>query len=361
MTTISLYYRNGSSDKVYHASVEAQGGGFVVQYAYGRRGSTLTTGTKTSAPVDREAALRVFDKLVQSKVSKGYTEGESGTPYLHSDKSSEVSGLLPQLLNVVDAGAAADAAVGGRAAARLVSDGDWVMQEKFDGRRLIIRKAGGAVEGINKLGLFVAVSQPVVDAVLALRGDFTLDGEAVGDRFHAFDLLALDGEDLRGRGFLDRYAALAGLLDGACGAVSAAPCWTGGDKAVALADLRAAGAEGVVFKRGGAPYVAGRPASGGDALKLKFVETCSVVVTAANAQRSVAVSLLDDGGWRSVGNVTVPPNRDVPMPGQVIEVRYLYAMPQGALYQPVYLNVRDDVREDECVAGQLKFKASASV
>ena len=49
---VTLYYREGSSDKVYQAAIEPAGDGFVVNFAYGRRGATLTTGTKTSSPVD---------------------------------------------------------------------------------------------------------------------------------------------------------------------------------------------------------------------------------------------------------------------------------------------------------------------
>ena len=49
---ITLYYREGSSDKVYQASIEPQGDLFLVTFAFGRRGSTLSTGTKTQAPVD---------------------------------------------------------------------------------------------------------------------------------------------------------------------------------------------------------------------------------------------------------------------------------------------------------------------
>ena len=45
----TLYYRQGSSDKVYHARLEPAGGGFVVHFAFGRRGTTLQTGTKTAA------------------------------------------------------------------------------------------------------------------------------------------------------------------------------------------------------------------------------------------------------------------------------------------------------------------------
>ena len=43
--------------------------------------------------------------------------------------------------------------------------------------------------------------------------------------------------------------------------------------------------------------------------------------------------------------------------GTVIEVRYLYAYPDGSLFQPVYRGERDDVSAEECVVSQVKFKA----
>lgn len=120
--TISLYYCNGSSDKEYRVWIEATAAGFLVNFAYGRRGSTLTTGTKTKNPVTESAAVTLFDKLVAEKAAKGYTPGEDGTPYQHSDKAKQVSGLLPQLLTILD-----EAEV-----SRIVDDPAWCMQEKFD-------------------------------------------------------------------------------------------------------------------------------------------------------------------------------------------------------------------------------------
>ena len=76
---ITLYYREGSSDKVYHAVIEPQGEGFVVNIAYGRRGSTMNTGTKTQTPVDYHSAKSIYDKLVWEKKANGYTEGPGGT------------------------------------------------------------------------------------------------------------------------------------------------------------------------------------------------------------------------------------------------------------------------------------------
>ncbi len=348
LKTTSLYYRLGSSDKEYHVRLEAKEDGFVVNTAFGRRGSTLSTGTKTNSPVYYDAALMIFDQLVREKKAKGYTEGANGTPYLNTAKSNQVSGLLPQLLNAID-----EAQV-----ARLVSDPRWAMQEKKDGRRLLLRKEDGAVTGINKLGLAVGVPETVVRTARDLAGDFVLDGESIGDSLHAFDLLFLHGEDLRGQSYNRRYTALLNLLaDGLPKHIKAVTCWVDPmDKASWLREFKEAKAEGVVFKLLSAPYTAGRPNSGGPQLKHKFVATLSAVVAKVNAQRSVALRLLNHEGWQPVGNVTIPANHPVPAVGAVVETRYLHAYRDGSLYQPVYLGERSDVRQEECVVSQLKFK-----
>src|SRR5512140_1526283 len=98
----TLYYREGSSDKVYQCSIEPAGTRFVVNFAYGRRSTTLNAGTKTNVPVDWDSAKRIYDKLVREKKAKGYTEGEDGTPYQHTENESEVSGIQCQLLNPVE-------------------------------------------------------------------------------------------------------------------------------------------------------------------------------------------------------------------------------------------------------------------
>ena len=346
----SLYYREGSSDKEYHVRLETKGDGYVVNIAFGRRGSTLSTGTKTSAPVYYDAALMVFEKTVREKKAKGYTEGADGTPYQHSENQSQVSGLLPQLLNSIDEGEVA----------RLTSNPSWGMQEKKDGKRLLIRKEADVIEGINKKGLVVSVPESVVKTAAALSGHFVLDGESIGDYLHAFDLLFLNGRDLRGEPYNRRYSALLTLLAGGLPKhIKVVSCWVDpNDKLAWLTTLQQQQAEGIVFKQLSAPYTTGRPNSGGSQLKHKFVATLSAVVANVNQQRSVGLRLLNHEGWQSIGNVTIPPNQAVPAVGAVVEIRYLYSYPNGSLFQPVYLGERNDVDVAECVVSQLKFRAT---
>jgi bifunctional non-homologous end joining protein LigD len=346
---ITLYYREGTSDKIYQCNIESAGERFVVNFAYGRRGSTLNTGTKTNVPVDYEDALRIFNKLVKEKTSKGYTPGQSGTPYQTPDTAERFTGILPQLLNPIDE----------HEANRLIQNSAYVMQQKFNGRRMIIRKQDNEIHGINKKGLIIGLPETVAKDIQNLPGNFILDGECIGDVFHAFDLLMFNNQDLRPNPYHQRLTALMNLLMSAQHRFIkyATTAFTPNQKVELHSMLWIAKQEGVVFKRLDAPYTPDRPNSGGPQLKHKFYATVSCVVSKINAKRSVEVRLLGQDGWMLCGNVTIPANHKIPAVGQVIEVRYLYAHKESnALYQPIYQGSRDDVEVEECVLTQLKYK-----
>ena len=75
-----------------------------------------------------------------------------------------------------------------------------------------------------------------------------------------------------------------------------------------------------------------------------------------NAKRSVSLGLYDDDGKLiNVGNVTVPNDQAIPKVGDIVDIRYLYAYPDGSLYQPTLIGVRDDIPVSDCVASQRKF------
>jgi bifunctional non-homologous end joining protein LigD len=346
---MTLYFKQGSSDKEYHVTIDPKDDHYVVNFAYGRRGATLQTGTKTNTPVDLQSATNIFGKLVTEKKSKGYTEGATGTPYQHTEKEDRVTNILPQLLNPID----------DLEAQALLLDDNWCAQEKFDGRRIFISKEGASINGINRKGLRVGLPSPIVVAAQALKADFVLDGECVGDTLLAFDLLRLNGEDLSAQSYRVRNAALVNLI--ASGQQPnlqyAHAAWKLQEKRELLTTLRKHNKEGIVFKNVDAPYVAGRPNSGGTQLKHKFYATLSALVSTINAKRSIEIQLYNERGPVTAGNVTIPPNHEIPAVGQVVEIRYLYAFREsGCLYQPVYLGARSDVLRTECVTRQLKFK-----
>lgn len=353
MENITLYYREGSSDKVYQVSIESKDDGYAVNFAYGRRGSTLSTGTKTTTPVPFQTAQAIYKKLVQEKTAKGYSPGPAGTPYQHTDKAERATGILPQLLNSISA----------EQAQILITDPSWAMQEKFDGKRLMIQKSEHGVMGINRNGLVVAIPESVRVAAHNLPGCFVLDGECLGDQWVAFDLLEHNGVDYRPLPLRDRLSALLDLVPPDHGDLRLAETLLLSTRKAELFErYRLQKKEGVVFKNLLAAHSQGRPASGGDALKFKFVESASFIVAKINAKRSVSLQLWDGAKIRSAGNVTVPANYDLPVPGSVVECRYLYAYREsGAIYQPVYLGIRDDIPANECTTSQLKYKSTGSL
>ena len=180
----SLHFREGDSDKVYQAAVEPKADGYIVTFAYGRRGNTLATGIKNDTPVPLETATQLFHKLVASKVAKGYQpDGQSAKPYQQSGGEGRDSGIRCQLLNPVEK----------EDVPRLLIGRTHCLQEKFDGRRLMVRKQGDEITGINRRGLVIAIPDPIREAVEHIPFDVLIDGEAVGDTLHAFDLLEVKG------------------------------------------------------------------------------------------------------------------------------------------------------------------------
>lgn len=341
LPAVKLAYREGASDKVYVATIERAGELFVVNCAWGRRGATLTAGTKTVAPVELAEARRVYEKVVAEKVGKGYQVVESAaaipadarTMKPVAPRPVKVEGdYLPQLLNPMTPAEA-------NQFIKQVN-GTWCCQEKFDGKRLLVHKRAGEVIATQRQGKPCALPEPVHQSVAELPGDLILDGELIGDVYHVFDLLMVEGQDNRPTLYGKRLNQLRALLSGRTGAVELAETIQGETNIRGFVQsLKSRNAEGVVFKDLCAPYVAGRPNSGGTQRKVKFWASCSCVVVRHNAQRSVTVGL----SGVELGNVTIPPNHVVPAVGTVVEVRYLYYYANGSLYQPVYLGERNDV------------------
>jgi bifunctional non-homologous end joining protein LigD len=356
---ISLYFSEGSSDKEYHAELSEQGAGYVVTFRYGRRGSALASGSKTPAPLPLAKAKAIYDKLVKEKTAKGYSTGEAGNAYQSSELEARFTGVLPQLLNAVN-----DAEL-----ERLLRDDAYALQEKKDGKRVLLHRTLTGVQGANRRGLVIALPQAVADAALRLA-PCVLDGELIGEVFFVFDLLELKGTDWRQESYFKRAMALkqalnvAKLLDEPSGALREVPMYVDRHKRAAYETILAAHGEGVVFKLMAAPYSSGRPASGGTQLKYKFVESASLRVSAQNSKgkRSVALELQDESGqWVGVGSVAIPANYSLlPAKGAIVEVEYLYAYKGGSLFQPVYKGLRDDLTMSACVLSQLKYKAESS-
>ena len=333
--TVSLFYRDGGSDKVYNAAITTEGDGYIVSFSYGRRGTALQAGRKTATPVSLEKAEAIYEKLIAEKHSKGYTPQEGGTLFAGGESAGRVTGNIPQLLN-----ATTEAELD-----TCLADDSWCLQTKHDGKRVMISKTDGVVEGSNRKGLVVALPEELVSAFSPIPDQTILDGELVGTTFHVFDATRREGRDLTDTPYVERLKAIIGLsLNGElvrCVETSR----TATEKRAHLERVRASRGEGVVLKRLDALYRAGRPASGGNQRKFKFTESATCVVTSASvSKRSVQVGVTQnsDGTCRSVGSVTILPNFPIPPIGAFVEVSYLYYFEGGSLYQPCYRGERDD-------------------
>jgi bifunctional non-homologous end joining protein LigD len=361
---IALHCTKGSSDKIYLVQIEsATSGGYVVNFQYGRRGAALHGGTKTPTPVTLAEAEKIFNRLSQEKQKKGYNITNSVSPMRVAPANAAT---------VIPAGSAAAAtapvqesqfdvqllnAIEESELDYYFKNPNFCVQEKHDGNRMVLQKKGSDVTALNRRGLPVAFSQQIADAVLNLpHEDLTFDGEIVGDEFFAFDCPQLDA-DLRDEPYMTRAQQLFRVLRGQSVLKFGASLESSEHGKRALFEkLKTEGKEGAVFKDLFAPYEAGRPNSGGSQLKYKFTAEATCRVKSVNQKRSVLLEVREsDAAYREVGNCTIPANQPIPQVGELVEVRYLYAYPNGSLYQPVFKTVRTD-KTDADLHISLKFK-----
>lgn len=338
---ITLYFREGTSDKVYALQMLPEGTNYVVNFQYGRRGGSLKGGTKTPIPVSERQADKIYERIVAEKLREGYKEGEPGTEVVTPKKKGDL-GILPQLLNPIED------------AETYINDDNYLAQEKFDGDRRMIASETEII-GLNRKGQSVLLPVPIVKSV---NKNFTIDGEIIGDTFFAFDILSLDGEDSSQLKCIERIALLNTELNLGPNIKIVKTAFTKEEKQALYEELVSRRAEGIVFKKKNSVYTAGRPNSGGNQLKYKFYKTATFIVKDYTpGKRSVGLEVLDNGKRVSVGRVTIPPNKDVPDIGDLIEVRYLYAYKGGSVYQPVYLGLRTDLDLQDADINQLSYKA----
>lgn len=352
---ISLYYSEGNSDKEYHAEIVEVPGGNAVNFRYGRRGGTLTVGTKTSAPVDFAQAKKIYDKLVQSKTSKGYTPSIAGVAYQGTDEAGLKTGFMPQLLNPISESEAMDC----------ISDDSWSAQKKMDGERRAAHADQHGVIGINRKGLNVPLPLALANELQSIAdhsGAIRVDGEIIGDILYVFDLHLHYGKDIHTLPWLKRMRLAEESLNAGRHIKTVPVAVTPHEKLSLWNRVKDAHGEGVVFKRVNSIVTAGRPNSGGDWLKFKFTKSASCSVMEVNSgKRSVRIGLTDTNSRLNaqlipIGNVTIPHNYDIPNPGDIVEVEYLYAYQGGSLYQPVYRGKRIDLDICACTTSQLKYK-----
>jgi bifunctional non-homologous end joining protein LigD len=337
------------------------------------------------------------DRLWHSKVvgpggtvnPGGPAEGHGGAPLRLADLAGAVRRPLPQtqplaLAMVVEAPPAGD---------------DWLHEIKHDGYRIVVRIEEGEVRLISRNGKDWTKEFPqVARAVGRLpAGTALLDGEvaavlpngatsfqalqrrAEGGTplvYFAFDLLHLDGWDLREVRLDERKEVLRRVLESAPAALRFSDHVRGQGREF-FENVLKAGLEGVVSKRAGAPYREGR---GGDWRKAKCRLSQEVVIggftLASDGGGSIGALLVgfhEDGELVYAGKVgsgfndrlladlqhrlevrrrKTPPLAGVPAdlsrdvqwvePDLVAQVEFTQWTDEGRMRQPVFLGLRDD-------------------
>ena len=362
--SIQLFYQEGSSDKVYHAAIVQNDGAYTVTVEWGRRGTSLNQGSK-AVNVPLAAAQKKFDSLVREKRNKGYEEVTSDVqpaavaPPEGKGSGSKVGGKRAK----VGVGAQLLTAIEDDELAKFLGDDAMLAQQKIDGMRVLAHVLPGELLVTNRDGQRTKVALDAFEGLAYLPHGTIVVGELLDDGYWLFDVLAVGGDDVRGRGYLERWKLLDEELEPALsGDVRIVPVAHGKAAKQKLHDrLRKAGAEGIVFKHRDAPYTAGRPASGGPQRKHKFVKSADVVIL-ENAGNAYLMAVYDGRSLFEVGKVfagTTNATRkqlDAALAkGQrpVCEVRYLYATDEHQLFQPVFVGVRDDKGAKECLRAQL--------
>jgi len=299
---------------------------------------------------------------------------------------------------------------------RPFSRAGWIFELKYDGFRALLERKNGEARIFYRSGRGVtAIFPEIAAAVAALPFDLVLDGEIVivGENgrpdfhalqrraqrtrqidvaraaaatpatFFAFDLLALDGHDLRSQPLTARKDLLRRLLS-----LETTPgllrytdevAERGEDLYAAVTQL---GLEGVVAKRADSPYRSGYSS---DWLKVRVDRTADLAVLGFEPDghsgfRCLHVGVRQGSGWVHAGSVgsgfdqkemaeirgrldAAHQPRSVVAgaprgtrskivwvePELVCEVRYKEWTPGGHLRQPVFLRLREDKTPEECL------------
>lgn len=443
---IGLHCTLGGSDKVWAATVYKDGAQWFYFAVHGPRGGRMSGDPK---PMAEALARKEYEAKLKEKFGKGYNpiDVESASYGLWAHLTGLVPGLrtiatrLPKakpadLFDQPDAGAGRasapapastpDAGAGRTSAPapaptpapigvvapvrtgprvvvshisvlpdedlkRRMADRNWCLAQKANGLRCILEVlADGTLRSFNRLGQQNASVPAAALALVDLGIQCLIDGEWLpGGNYAMFDLLELNGENIRSRPFSERIDALVALAEGAnlidrAGPTLASNVHVAGREGLfvlqpttetsckekIVAEIKAAGGEGYVMRDVRGANLAGNTRL---ELKVKFEAEIDTIVYGHKPGKdlgSLLVGLLRaDGAVIHATSVrsgltgptmqrlmaaaaTGVPVQDLP----VLTVRYLPARTVGVgLVEPKAWdsNVRTDKRATDCTTLQL--------
>jgi len=290
---------------------------------------------------------------------------------------------------------------------------NWTYEIKYDGYRVLAAKSRGEVRLCSRNATdFTNTFPPVVEAMLALDADeVVLDGEAVAiDKhgassfeclqewitnqvkgwpqtqrlaFAVFDVLWLDGRDLRRKPVEERRAILREVLRDAKAPITISTALEGDGQEV-LKKALAAGLEGLIAKKKGSAYVSGvsdvwLKLKGG--LRQEFAVIGYVPLDGSTVMGALVLAVMgEDGKFHFIGKVgtgfsdlqrrewsqrldpdrnpepaaidlTKDVIRDKPYwvtPKHVVEVRFDRWLKEGVIRFPTFLGLRVDKTPEQC-------------
>jgi bifunctional non-homologous end joining protein LigD len=262
----------------------------------GEDGESLLTGNLTSVKTGRsmeeiaasqgEKKAHVWEsaKSAAANIKAGAIAEEHSEPQGERKRTGKAPAFVkPQLATLTAEAPAGD---------------DWLNEAKFDGYRLMISIGKEGVTCFTRTGLDWTEKFPdIAHGFADLDCDTALiDGEAVAasdegskfsalqkaiktggeTRFYAFDLLQIDGKDLRKAPLVERKQTLKALLDtlGPSRAIQYSEHVRGNGEKVFQAMCKA-GQEGIIAKKADAPYREGRV---GSWLKIKCTKRQEFVI-----------------------------------------------------------------------------------
>lgn len=242
---------------------------------------------------------------------------------------------------------------------KVVLDGGWWMEPKYDGIRALVHVDDGLVSWSNRHG--GSLTKPTPSSVeLALGnmpGRFTIDGELIGGRLAAFDLPRL-GHELEYTPHQERRHALEQVLRmvGCDDIFTTSMAIDTDEKEAMLTEALNDKWEGVMLKDRTGFYEFGRRSE--RILKMKFTRTVDCIVSATHRDAKTNANLsmvVEEGGvlhLRQVGACSLVGKEPVQV-RDVVEVRFLYVSDEGHLVQPRLLRKRTDKLPEECTIDQL--------
>ena len=242
-----------------------------------------------------------------------------------------------QLLTAIDNGEAA--------AAKLLDD-NYAAQQKFDGKRIILAVDRSSITAHNRSGLVCEISRNILDQAKQLQGiaPLILDGEWLNQTkaFHAFDLLEVDGTDIKRLPFSERQDQLERVLSIASlpSIKSVRTEYRQAGKLTLLQTIQDHNLEGIVLKARRSPCKVGRQP---DQFKYKFTAVSSFVITGLNEKQSVSLGAFDENHRLvNCGDVKIRNPYFKVSEGMIIDVRYMHAFRQS---HHIYQNHKEQVQE----------------